>query len=104
MGAHPGMKRLILMLLALGGVLRVGTAFQIAEARVMDETSVVDETRDVGPFTGLAVSAGIRARIDAGPMSGIVLRGDEDVLRHVRVVVERGVAKVGFEPDYHGQI
>jgi len=80
----------------------VGASFLIAGFVAADPISgsgrVVDETRAVGEFVRIQVASGIQARIEAGPRSALALRGEDNVLPHVRTEVQGGTLRIGFEP------
>ncbi|HKA91144.1 MAG TPA: DUF2807 domain-containing protein [Haliangiales bacterium] len=60
---------------------------------------VVDESRQVGDFTGVHVGSGIQARVETGARGPIALRGDEEVLKHVRTQVKGSVLTIDIDWD-----
>lgn len=77
-------------------LLAAGTA---RAERVEGSGRVVDENRTVSDFSKIDVSAGIQVRVDAGPRSALGLRGEDNILPHVRTEVRGGTLHIGFERD-----
>lgn len=68
--------------------------------RVNGSGNVIDETRTVADFTKIDVGAGIQVRVDAGPRSALGVRGEDNILPHVRTEVRNGTLVIGFERDF----
>jgi Putative auto-transporter adhesin, head GIN domain len=63
---------------------------------------IAEQSRNVGTFTGVQVAAGIQARIEAGALGPITVRGPDDVLPHLRTEVKGSQLVIGFEPGSSG--
>ena len=61
--------------------------------------NVVDQTRTVADFNKIDVSAGIQVRVDAGPRSALGVRGEDNILPHVRTEVRGSTLFIGYERD-----
>jgi hypothetical protein len=68
-----------------------------ARADVVGSDRLVEETRVVGDFTGISVAAGILVKVEAGDRSAIALRGEDNVLPHVRTEIKGSTLEIGFE-------
>jgi len=79
-------------------VLLLGARAAWAE-RVNGSGNVVDETRTVADFNKIEVGSGIQVRVDAGPRSALGVRGEDNVLPHVRTEVRGSTLHIGFERD-----
>lgn len=77
----------------------VGLAAVPARADVTGSGRIVDETRSVGDFTAISVAAGIQVKVEAGPRSALALRGEDNVLPHVRTEIKGSTLQIGFEPN-----
>jgi Putative auto-transporter adhesin, head GIN domain len=67
--------------------------------RVNGSGRVIDQTRTVGDFVRIDVASGIEVRVDAGPHSALGLRGEDNILPHVRTEVRDATLHIGFERD-----
>ncbi len=82
---------MVLSVLVLAGAARA--------EKVNGSGNVVDETRNVADFNKIEVGAGIQVRVDAGPRSALGVRGEDNVLPHVRTEVRGSTLHIGFERD-----
>jgi Putative auto-transporter adhesin, head GIN domain len=52
--------------------------------------TIKEETRQVGNFSGVSVSTGLRATVTIGPKTSVVVRGDDNLLPMIKVEVVNG--------------
>jgi hypothetical protein len=62
--------------------------------------ALADEARTVPPFSGVAVGAGVQARVDEGAPGPIQLGGPAEVLAHLESEVRDGQLLIQFEEGY----
>jgi len=72
-------------------------ALPVCAAEVTGSGRVVEQTRTVADFSSIEVASGIQVRVENGPKSGLTLRGEDNILPHVRTDVSGSTLQIGFE-------
>ena len=87
--------RAAISILVVGAVLQT----RALADRLTGSGHVVDQTRTVGDFSKLEVGSGIRVKVEAGPRGPLLLRGEDNILPHVRTEIRGAALRIELEPN-----
>lgn len=78
---------------AAAGLLALGGWFDAVEG----SGKAKEEVREVGPFHGVAVGGSVEAVVKPGKRHKVTLIADDNLLPHIRTVVEKGILHTRYE-------